>query len=101
MFKYVREKATKGDPQSVLNAIDNYCWKKGNWMANTGDRKGKVLDNAVSWKKPMKALELGSYCGYSSIRIARLLPKGAKLYSLEVNKKWSDIAKELAELAGL
>jgi catechol O-methyltransferase len=70
-------------------------------MANVGNRKGRVLDDAVKMKKPMKALELGTYCGYSSIRIARLLPKGAKLITLEVNKKYQDIAKQLAEFAGI
>jgi catechol O-methyltransferase len=49
----------------------------------------------------MKALELGTYCGYSSIRIARLLPKDAKLISLDVNKKFQDIAGQMCKFAGL
>jgi len=31
----------------------------------------------------MKALELGCDCGYSTIRIARLMPEGGKLISTD------------------
>jgi catechol O-methyltransferase len=50
-------------------------------------RKGEIIDEAVRNTKPMKALEFGCDCGYSSVRIARLLPKGGKLISIDKNKK--------------
>lgn len=39
--------------------------------------------------------------GYSAIRIGRLLPKGAKFYSIELNPKFAAIAREMIKFAGL
>ncbi len=70
-------------------------------MMNVGDVKGKILDDAVNQTKPMKCLELGTYCGYSSVRIGRLLGEGSKLISLDVNEKWQNIGRQVGEFAGL
>lgn len=44
------------------------------------------MDREVEAKKPRAVLELGTYCGYSGTRIARLLPKGAKLFTVDISK---------------
>jgi catechol O-methyltransferase len=68
---------------------------------NVGDEKGAILDKEVIAKSPMLALELGGYCGYSAIRIARLMPEGSRFISLEINPLFAAIATKLIELAGL
>lgn len=47
------------------------------------------------------ALELGSYIGYSAIRIARKLPLGGKLYGIDPNEMHVRIAREMIQHAGL
>lgn len=47
------------------------------------------------------ALELGGYIGYSAIRIARNLPPGGKLYSIEPNETHVRIARSMIQHAGL
>lgn len=47
------------------------------------------------------ALELGGYIGYSAIRIARNLPPGGKLYSIDPNEKHVRIARRIIQHAGL
>lgn len=47
------------------------------------------------------ALELGSYIGYSAIRIARKLPRGGKLYGIDPNPTHVRIAREMIQHAGL
>lgn len=47
------------------------------------------------------ALELGGYIGYSAIRIARNLPPGGKLYSIEPNETHVRIARRMIQHAGL
>lgn len=47
------------------------------------------------------AIELGGYCGYSAVRIGRLLPTGAKFYTIEANPKFAAIARQMIEFAGL
>lgn len=50
---------------------------------------------------PSVALELGTYCGYSAVRIARLLKAGARLLTVEFNPEFAAIAKQMIEFAGV
>ena len=62
---------------------------------------GPILDSVVCEVSPATALELGTYCGYSSVRIARLLPVGTKLITLEFNPDNACIARQVIQYAGL
>ena len=42
----VRFKAEPNNPNSVLNVIDNYAYKK-TFLMNIGDEKGLLLENAI------------------------------------------------------
>ncbi|CAI5797343.1 catechol O-methyltransferase [Podarcis lilfordi] len=92
--------AVKGDPESVLDCIDNYCSQK-EWAMNVGDEKGVILDKVVEEADPTIALEFGTYVGYSAIRIARLLKPNARLLTIEFNPEFASIAREIIEIAGL
>ena len=70
-------------------------------MMNVGDVKGKIIDEALKETSPKVALELGTYCGYSSVRIGRLLEKGSKIISIDVCEETTKIAKEVCKFAGL
>jgi len=98
--EYVFEHAIAGNAESVMNTIDEFCHKRG-FMMNVGDEKGLIVDAEVRKKQPKFAIELGGYCGYSAIRIARLLPEGAQFVSLEINPVFAAFATKLIELAGL
>ncbi|XP_051509504.1 catechol O-methyltransferase A [Myxocyprinus asiaticus] len=100
MLKAVQQNATKGDPQSVIAAIDYFCRHK-EWAMNVGDEKGPILDSVVSEVNPRTALELGTYCGYSTVRIARLLSPGSKLITVEFNPAYAVIARQIIAHAGL
>lgn len=50
---------------------------------------------------PSVALELGTYCGYSAVRISRLLKAGARLLTVEFNPEFAAIAKQMIEFAGV
>ena len=52
-------------------------------MINVGDEKGEILDRAVGRAAPQLLLELGTYCGYSALRMARVMPADARLCSIE------------------
>ena len=62
---------------------------------------GAILDSVVSEVNPALALELGTYCGYSTVRIARLLPPGGRLITLEFNPEYAAVARQVIEWAGL
>jgi catechol O-methyltransferase len=60
MLKYVLEKSRQGDIQSVIDTIDEFAWNK-RWLMNIGDKKGKILDDAVRGRNPSTILELGNF----------------------------------------
>ena len=96
----VRLKAEPNNPNSVLNIIDNYAYKK-TFLMNIGDEKGLLLENAIKESQAKNILELGVYLGYSTIRILKNLDDNSKLTSIESNKKFAEIASEIINIAGL
>ena len=46
-------------------------------------------------------LELGTYCGYSALRSARVMPEGARLVSIEFNAENAAIARRIWDHAGV
>ncbi|XP_058707790.1 catechol O-methyltransferase isoform X1 [Poecile atricapillus] len=100
ILNFVLQNAVRGDPCSVVDTIDKYCSQK-EWAMNVGDEKGKILDKTVEEANPSVALELGTYCGYSAVRISRLLKAGARLLTVEFNPEFAAIAKQMIEFAGV
>merc|ERR1719210_2270915 len=60
----------------------------------------ELLDGLVKDKAPTYALELGTYCGYSALRIARNLPENGFLVSIDVDPLFGAIATKIIEHAG-
>ncbi|XP_060786899.1 catechol O-methyltransferase A [Neoarius graeffei] len=100
MLKAVQKNAIKGNPESVISAIDYFC-KHSEWAMNVGNEKGAILDSVVTEVNPSTVLELGTYCGYSTVRIAHLLSPGTKLLTLEFNPANATIARQVIAYAGL
>ncbi|XP_030049802.1 catechol O-methyltransferase A [Microcaecilia unicolor] len=100
ILAYVKKHAVPGDAESVANAIDAYC-SGVEWAMNIGIDKGKILDRVVSETDPDTVLELGTYCGYSTVRIGKLLRPEARLITIEMNPDYAKVAKQIIALAGL
>ena len=96
---YVIAKAKKGDSKDVIRVIDEYCYNES-FLINVGDEKGLILDSAVARAKPSCILELGTYCGYSALRMAVAAPS-ARIVSVEFNPANAEIARRIFEHAGV
>jgi catechol O-methyltransferase len=96
---YVISNARQGDIDDVLAAIDRFAYEKS-MLINVGDEKGALLDAAVGRADPRLVLELGTYCGYSALRIARSAP-AAKVFSVELAAANADIARRIWAHAGV
>lgn len=96
---HVLATARKGDPDDVLATIDKFAYEKS-FLINVGDEKGVLLDSAVARAKPRLALELGTYCGYGALRIARAAP-AARVFSVELSAANADIARRIWAHAGV
>lgn len=115
---YVTENAKQGDIQNIIDTIDKYGWTK-QWLMNIGDIKGKILDQAVQTRKPKSVLELGiisfiihscniyffsfigTFLGYSSLRIVAQLPKDALFITIDADSQSVEIARSIHEYAGV
>lgn len=62
---------------------------------------GQIMDTVVQEQCPSVVLELGAYCGYSAVRMARLLPSGARLLTVELNPDYAAITQQMLHFAGL
>ncbi|XP_066301537.1 catechol O-methyltransferase-like [Branchiostoma lanceolatum] len=100
VLEYVLQNASRGDPESVLAAMDKYGMEK-EWLMTVGEHKGPILDRFVKETAPQTMLELGTYMGYSAVRIVNLLSEGTKFITLEVNPENAAVAKEIISFAGL
>ncbi|XP_055976324.1 catechol O-methyltransferase [Sorex fumeus] len=100
ILRHVLQHAVAGDAQSVIEAIDFYCYQK-EWSMNVGDKKGEIVDEVLREQRPSVLLELGAYCGYSAVRMARLLPPGARLLTIEFNPDYAAITQQMVEFAGV
>jgi catechol O-methyltransferase len=92
--------ARQGDLDDVIHTIDDFCYRQS-YMINVGDEKGEILDAAVLRAMPRLVLELGTYCGYSALRMARVMQADAKLVSLEFNPANAAIARRIWDHAGV
>ena len=62
---------------------------------------GQIVDRGRREQRPSVLLELGAYCGYSAVRMARLLLPGARLLTIELNPEYAAITQQMVEFAGL
>jgi catechol O-methyltransferase len=100
LASHVLTHARAGDLDDAIRVIDDFCATKS-VMINVGDEKGEILDRAVQRASPALLLELGAYCGYSGLRMARVMPAGAHLCSLEVSAANAEIARRIWAHAGV
>jgi catechol O-methyltransferase len=99
LAEYVLARARRGDPGDVLRTIDDYAYNLS-YLINVGDEKGRILDAAVKEAGPRRVLELGTYCGYSSLRMAIAAP-AAQIFSIEFNPDNAEIARGILDHAGV
>jgi catechol O-methyltransferase len=102
LLVHVVNNSKEGDAQSVLDAMDSFWGHHfGMKRTDTWSVRGDILDASVREKGAKRALELGTYCGYSALRIARSLPADGVLASVEIDPLFAAIATKIIEHAGL
>jgi catechol O-methyltransferase len=96
---YVVARARPGDVDDAIRTIDDFGWHKS-LLINVGDKKGPILDEAIRKARPKLVLELGAYIGYSALRMARCLPEGGRIVSVEFNPSNAELARRIVAHAG-
>jgi predicted O-methyltransferase YrrM len=83
------EAAVKANRKARLPAID------------VSPLQGKFLQVLVHMTQAKRVLEIGTLGGYSTIWMARALPKGGRIISLEFSPRHAEIARANLHCAGL
>ena len=83
----------------MLATIDKFAYEKS-LLINVGDEKGRCSTPPCAAPIPLLALELGTYCGYGALRIARAAPS-AKVFSVELAEANAAIARRIWAHAGV
>jgi len=96
----------------VLSKIDEFCYQT-HWMMHVGNEKREILSSALktallttTTNTPFQILELGTYCGYSSVLFCELLNflspgRPYKIITIEIDEKNASIARQIHSLAGV
>ena len=96
LLRHVINTATEGDAASVMSAMDTFwdTYFNGEGTAEW-QLRGTALDSAIKTKQPKTAMEIGAYCGYTAVRMGRLMPAGSKLVSVEIDPLYAAIATKV------
>ena len=100
LLEYVEKHAAKGDAAEVVRVIDEFCYRRS-IMMNVGDEKGAILDAALAKVDAGLVLELGTYCGYSALRMSEVIGPRARLVSVEFSADNAAIARKIWDHAGV
>ena len=97
---YVVANARRGDPASVLAAMDRYALEV-RFLMNLGPDKGPLVQELFSGlPSQARVLELGAFCGYSAVLFASVLGPGGRVVSLELGEESVEAARANVEYAG-
>ncbi|HEY8304860.1 MAG TPA: O-methyltransferase [Solirubrobacteraceae bacterium] len=96
---YIVERLLPDDP--VLDAAMAACEAAGLPPIAVTPNQGKLLELIARIHGARSILELGTLGGYSTIWLARALPKGGRLVTLERDPRFAEVARANISSAGL
>lgn len=98
---FVAANAKRGDPDDVLRALDRFA-REVRFLMSVGPEKGPLMAELIDpLPDDARVLELGAYCGYSAILIAKRLGSTGRLVSVEKDPVCAAVTRANVEYAGL
>mmetsp|Transcript_12752 Transcript_12752/g.30139 ORF Transcript_12752/g.30139 Transcript_12752/m.30139 type:complete len:708 (+) Transcript_12752:110-2233(+) len=100
VYKYVAKRATPGDIDSVLEAIESFAQTRL-WLKIQGEEKRELLERSL--RKGDRIVECGCYVGYSSLVMARQLRRlggEGSVTTIEVDAATAYVARAMISFAG-
>ncbi|KAK2624886.1 hypothetical protein QTJ16_006079 [Diplocarpon rosae] len=92
----------RGAPAAIVRAMDDFA-RTQKYLMNVGEHKGKIVTQIIQRSRPRVVVELGGYCGYSTILFADAARAagGERYFCLERSPKFARNIEVLVEFAGL
>lgn len=97
--RYVSETITRETP--VQQRLRAETAKLPMGVMQIGPDQGALLALLIRLIGARRALEIGTFTGYSALAIATALPEDGKLVACDVSEEWTSIARRYWEQAGL
>jgi caffeoyl-CoA O-methyltransferase len=97
--EYIRDLV--GSEDEILQATNDSVNEANIPPISVSANQGKFLQVLAKTCNARNILEIGTLVGYSTIWMARALPKGGKLISLEYEPRHADVAERNIDRAGL
>jgi predicted O-methyltransferase YrrM len=97
--RYISETIVQSDP--ALDAALEASERAGLPAIAVAPNQGKLLGLLATIRGARRILEIGTLGGYSTIWLARSLPTGGRLISLEAEPKHAEVARANIARAGL
>jgi predicted O-methyltransferase YrrM len=97
--RYISEKLVP--PDAALDAALAANAAAGLPSIDVAPNQGKLLHLFVKMMGAKRVLEIGTLGGYSTIWMARALPEGGRLVTLELNPKHAEVARANLQRAGV
>ena len=74
----------------------------GDWsVMQVGTAQGAFMTMLTTLLRPVFAMEIGTFTGYSALCVARALPPGGRLLCCDISEEWTAIAREHWQRAGV
>ena len=97
--RYLWDKGMREHP--VLEELRNETSKLPNSVMQISPEQGAVMSNLIKLISAKKAIEVGTYTGYSALAVALTLPKDGKLLACDISEEWTSIGKRAWKKAGV
>eukprot|EP00929_Paragymnodinium_shiwhaense_P024889 TRINITY_DN15192_c0_g1_i1.p1 TRINITY_DN15192_c0_g1~~TRINITY_DN15192_c0_g1_i1.p1 ORF type:complete len:908 (-),score=217.86 TRINITY_DN15192_c0_g1_i1:103-2454(-) len=101
-------RAREGDAAAVAAAVDEFATElqetHGSWSKVAGASKAQLIEATVRSAAPVgRLLEIGTYVGYATVRMAMAVPSSLcpGVVTVEVDPVHAAVARNVLELAGL
>ena len=101
LYRYLcQARSDAADP--ILNALRKETEGLGEISRmQISEEQGAFMQLLVSAMGARRIIEVGTFTGYSSLCLARGLPKGGRLICVDASKEWTDIARKYWKKAGV
>lgn len=99
LYEYLIQNSVKETKeQELLRTLTSSMERASMQIAPEQAQFFQVLVRAMGAKK---TLEIGVFTGYSALAVALALPDDGRLFALDINPEWTDIALKFWRMAGI
>ncbi|ABD12388.1 putative O-methyltransferase [Frankia casuarinae] len=99
IHSYLTEHSSPPDP--ILDALSAVTATLPEAEMQVPAEQGTFLTILTASIAPRRAVEIGTFTGYSALCIARGLPPGGRLLCLDISAEWTSIARQYWARAGV